>query len=220
MPVFAADVLPETTGRNLGSPPQRWNGFFQDMDVQGLMKYQPTPGAVMRPSGTLYVLTAAVSAAQNTTAWQSFTTVTLPGGLLNAAGKVLRGTIGGTWTVQPGQTPNMDVEVRLAHLQIFGVSQTGVQAGQPNMIWRATFDSVVISPGTSAQIVRHGQFLSQYTTAGGNETMAPLIDVNATPVGPIDLTQDQPLQINGLFTSNTSPANSITLDLCIIEVLN
>lgn len=60
MPVYAADVLPDTTGRNLGSPPQRWNGFIHPLDVQGSLNYQPVSGANLGPSGVVYVSTTSV----------------------------------------------------------------------------------------------------------------------------------------------------------------
>lgn len=36
MPTYAANLLPDTTGRDLGSTDQRWDGNLQDVDISGV----------------------------------------------------------------------------------------------------------------------------------------------------------------------------------------
>lgn len=39
MPTYDADILPSTTGRNLGSSVQRWDGYLQQLDVSGVTTF-------------------------------------------------------------------------------------------------------------------------------------------------------------------------------------
>lgn len=217
MPVYAADVLPDTTGRNLGSPPQRWNIFLQNLDVQGSVNWQPVSGANVGPSGVLYVATSSLNAGTNTTAQQPLMSSVIPAGLLNAPGKVLRGTMGGTYTTQPGQTPGLQITVDLGTVPVFGVGTGARVAGQNNCKWRIQWEFMVLVPGSSGQINPSGIMLSQITM--GNNTAESLISLD-TLAGPVDLTMAQNLAVQCLFTTNSSPANICVQDQFILEVLN
>ena len=36
MPTYSANLLPDTTGRDLGNPSQKWDGYFQNVQVDTL----------------------------------------------------------------------------------------------------------------------------------------------------------------------------------------
>lgn len=217
MPVYAADVLPDATGRNLGNNWQRWNLYGQNLDVEGSVNFRPVGGAVMGVSGVLYVATSPLNAATNTTTAQPLMTSTIPAGLLNAPGKVLRGTMAGTYTTQPGQTPGLQILVNFGALAVFGIGTGARLAAQNNNKWRVQWEFMVMTAGTAGQINPSGIMLSQIS-AGNNAAES---EISLDPmVSPVDLTVAQDLIVQCLFTTNSSPANICVQDQFILEVLN
>src|SRR5215469_490242 len=157
MPVFAADLLPDTTGRNLGSPSQRWNANIQSLDVAGSVNFQIAPGLGVNPSGVIFAATNVQVAQANVVTEQLLWSCTVPAGLLNVAGKVLRCTLGGAYLTQAGQTPQMTIAIRLGSLTIFNVAANPFTASQPHNVWQGGLAMTVIVPGTAAQVDCFGQ---------------------------------------------------------------
>lgn len=207
MPVYAADILPDTTGRNLGSPSQRWNIFANNVDVGG-------------SSGVIYVLTSPVAAAANSTTWQTLASCQIPAGLFNAAGKILRATLAGTYNTQAGQSPQFQMQVGFALAQVFfGVSDplpAGTIGG-----WRAQLEFSVYFAGSNGQIMPSGALTINVTPTGfAASDVGQVVLVPYTPLSGVDLTVAEGLTCHCLFTLNTSPANVCTQNQFIVEVLN
>jgi hypothetical protein len=217
MPTYAADLLPDASGRNLGNPSQRWNANLQALNVQGTVALQPVVGLVINPGGAIYVITAPITAGANTTAAQNLAQYVLPSGLLNATGKVLRATMAGTYTTQAGQTPVMSIGVYLGALQILAIATSALSAGQTSNKWRVLWDFTVYQAGTAAQLYPSGTMAIQ---TGGALYAAGMYISLSGPAGPIDLTISQNLSVQVSFSTNTSPANSCTQNIFILEILN
>jgi hypothetical protein len=218
MPTFAADVLPDASGRNLGNSSQRWNSWLQTMNVGGTAQITPVAGQSINLGGAIYVMTSPITANLNTTAGQNLGVYTMPGGLLNALGKVLRGTIAGSYTTQAGQTPSLSLAVNCGSVQIFGITTPALVAGQSTCTWRAQWQFSVNTPGSAAMLDTYG--VAIYATTSGSNTANVLIDAKPNPVGPVDLTAAEPIQVGIIFTTNTSPANICVEHQFILEVLN
>ena len=217
MPTFAADVLPDASGRNLGNNSQRWNAWMQNLGVTGTAQIAPVAGQAINLGGAIDVLTTPVTANANTTATQALGNYTIPAGLLNAAGKVLRVTAAGVYGTQAGQTPSLAITVSIGSLVIFGVSYA-LAAGQFNHTWRIMFTMVVYTPGSAAIVDCAGTALYQAT--GSTNSAAALVDTNSGNLSPVDLTIAEPLGFYCGFTTNTSPANTCIQRQLIVEVLN
>ena len=218
MPVYAADLLPDTTGRNLGNPSQRWNGYAQSLDILGNVSYQPVAGAIMRPSGAIYVSTAPVTANANTTAVQGLCNFVVPAFLLNQVGKVFRGTMAGTVSTQAGQTPGFGIGASFGSLNVFGVNSPALPSSTAGLVWRAQWEFSVRTAGTSGVIDPHGTLAYQSTS--GNIAILLISPASSMATNPIDLTIAQVLNCYGGFGTNSSPANTLVQQELILEVLN
>lgn len=206
MPVYAADVLPDTTGRNLGSPSQRWNIFANNVDTGGA-------------SGVVYVLTSPVTASANSTGWQTLASCQIPAGQLNRQGKILRATLAGDYLTQAGQTPTpqLQMQVGFALAQVF----FGITDGLPAPAgggWRAQLEFSVYNPGSSGQIMPSGALTINHNPLVTD--VGEVVLVSYSPLSGVDLTIAQGLTCHCLFTTNTSPGNVCTQYQFIVEVLN
>jgi len=223
MPVFAADLLPDATGRNLGNLTQKWNAWLQSLNVAGPAVFQPVAGQSVTMGGVVYVSTAAITANANTTGRQNLSSAPIPAGLLNVVGKVMRVTVGGLYTTQAGQTPAFSLAVWLGTPIIFGVSTPALPAATSNAPWWIQFLATVITSGSSGAVDCFGAQLYE-TAASPSGVATSMINTlsSAGPIalGPIDLTVAQTLQTGVFFTTNTSPANVCVQRQFVVEVLN
>jgi hypothetical protein len=218
MPVFGADLLPDTTGRNLGNPSQRWNASLQSLNVLGATSLQPVSGQTITPGGAIFVLTSPVTANANTTGVQSLATCVIPAGLLNAAGKVLRAIMTGVYTTQAGQTPALQISVGMpAGVFVLSVATPALSAAQAHNTWRCELTVVVTTPGSAAVLETGGTLFYQPAAA---QNSYPIINTQYTSLGPVDLTAQSNLTAYCLFTTNSAPANVCILRQFIVEVLN
>jgi hypothetical protein len=207
MPVFAADLLPDTTGRNLGNPSQRWTAYSRTR--YGNVTYVRQNGALIKPGGVIF---AATSPATITTTHRTLW-CTIPAGLLNATGKKAheQPCLG---PIHPGgqapQAPPRWVN------PVFGVvtARPGRQAANT---WRAQWELTVYAAGSAAQVDPHGAMI--YQTQSGLNDGHPSIAGDTTVSG-IDLTAAQTLLCYCSFSTNTSPANICVQRQLIVEVLN
>jgi hypothetical protein len=219
MPVYSADLLPDTTGRNLGNSSQRWNADLQNLNVATAIACSPVAGQSITLGGVVYVMTAPVTAAVNTVSYQGLGEYTLPAGLLNAPGKILRCTASGNYTTQASQTPSMGLAFATPTNVLANMNTSALSASTSNLGWRIQCEATVYTPGSSGQLDSNG-FGSYQTTPNSSLSSLMVSSSGDIMLGPLDLTSPLQLQVICVFTTNTAPANICVNRQFIVEVLN
>jgi hypothetical protein len=219
MPVYSADLLPDTTGRSLGNPFQRWNADLQNLNVATAIACSPVPGQSITLGGVVYAMTAPVTAAANTTAPQALGQYLLPAGLLNATGKVLRCTASGNYTTQASQTPILYLSFNTSVAILTEMNTSTLTSAMSNLGWRMQCEATIYTSGSSGQVDSNGFGTYQYTPSFSPSSLM-MSTSGDIMIGPLDLTNAQVIAAYCSFSTNTSPANICVCRQFIVEVLN
>jgi hypothetical protein len=214
MPTFAADVLPDASGRNLGNPSQRWNATVQNLNVSGASSFSPVSRELITPGGVIFAYSDQVTANANTTNYQQLMAGTVVANSINQKNKVIAVDAGGSWQLQTGQAPTMSLQVAFGGLSGLTVylGQTGVSFVGPPLRWQIRVTVLVNAAGTAGVLVSSG-----VGVIGQSGAAALVFPYGTQPtVSPIDLTNDFSIIVLGAFSTNTSPANILTQQLMVI----
>lgn len=142
----------------------------------------------------------------------------VPAGAINAVDRTIRIFGAGGYVTQAGQTPTVNIKVKLGSLTLLTWTSVATTASSSRN-WNFTADITTAISGASGTLECHGNMVLGL----GFIVTSPLTsDTNTSTIGTIDLTSAQPLTITLAFSTQTggAPFNSATQRQLTVGIVN